>query len=211
MTYTETHIPDPVKEAKHKYYELAYRAHHSTSFTPEKRAVSECQYYDDICREFTETGKEWAIEKFSRLFLKSLAAKSRCVSVMIAGPARFPVDRMQKYNQWERNASDALLAFVDKVRKPPVSARTELDYNIAEKEYNIGDVRVLQNTEDNRLQLFFDGKPEQGMIEKLKSRGFKWSPRNKAWQRQLTPNALNVLAYIFPNETRTAIAKAECK
>lgn len=182
---------------KHKYYDLAYRAHSGTSFTPEKRALSECEFYDSVCKEFLEAEKEWAIEKFSRLFVKSLAARSRCYSSMIAGPARFPVARMEKYNQWERNASDALLSFIDKVRKPPAPSRTELDYGIQQKEYNYSNARVLQNKEDNRLQLFFDGKPDQPMIERLKSRGFKWSPRNKAWQRQLTPNAIAVIPYIF--------------
>lgn len=182
---------------KHKYYDLAYRAHSGTSFSPEKRAVSECEFYDSICQEFTAEGKEWAIEKFTRLFLKSLSAKSRCVSWMIAGRGNFPVARMEKYNQWERNATEELLDFIAKARKPPATPRTEIDYNIKESEYMIGDVRILQNTIDNRLQLFFDGKPEPIMIEKLKARGFKWSPRNKAWQRQLTPNAVNALKWLF--------------
>jgi hypothetical protein len=187
---------------KHKYYDLAYSAHTGTSFSPEKRALSECEFYDSICKEFTEAEKEWAIQKFTTLFVKSLSAKARCYSSMIAGPARFPVARMEKYNQWERNASDALLDFIDKVRKPPVPMRTELDYGIEQKEYSYGNVKVLHNTDDNRLQLFFDGKPEQSMIERLKSKGFKWSLRNKAWQRQLTPNAISVVPYIFQEFTK---------
>lgn len=183
---------------KHKYYDLAYRAHSGTSFTPEKRALSECAYYDEVCNELKETGKDWAIEKFTKLFEKSLAAKSRCVSSMIVGPARFPVTRMEKLNRWEHNATGAMLAYIDKVRKPKPEPRTELDYKIPRKEYFIGEVRVIQNTEDNRLQLCFPDKPEQELIGKLKSRGFKWSPRNKAWQRQLTPNALRALPDIFP-------------
>lgn len=185
---------------KHKYYDRAYAAHSGTSFTPEKRAISECDFYDSICKEFTEAGKEWAIEKFTNLFLKSLGARARCYSSMIAGPARFPVARMEKYNQWERNASDALLAFIDKVRKPPVSMRTELDYGIERKEYIYGNTQIVHNKEDNRLQLLFDGKPEPAIIERLKSRGFKWSPRNKAWQRQLTPNAIAAIPYVFRDQ-----------
>jgi hypothetical protein len=186
---------------KHRYYDLAYRAHSGTSFTPEKRAHSECDWYDSVCREFIADQKEWAVEKFTRLFLKGLAAKARCVSWMIAGRSNFPVARQQKHNEWERKASDAMLAFIDKVRKPVPQPRTELNYGIQQKGFLIGDVRVLQNTEQNRLQLFFPGKPEQEVIEKLKSRGFKWSPRNQAWQRQLTPNAIHVLPYILPTES----------
>ncbi len=193
-----------MSQEKHKYYDMAYNAYRWMSHTPDRRAVQECEFYDVVVKEFNDAGKEWAVEKFTRLFLKSLAAKSRCASPMITGPARFPVARMAKYNQWERNASDALLAFIDKVRKPAPQPRTELDYGIDQKEYNIGDVRVLQNIEQNRLQLFFPGKPDQEMIAKLKSRGFKWSPRFQAWQRQLTTNALHVLPYLFPKEREAA-------
>jgi hypothetical protein len=182
---------------QHRYYRQAYEAHRSTSFSPEKRAVSECAWYDQECEQLRALSKEAAIEKFTALFLKLMAAKARIVSPMIAGPAKFPVARMEKYNRWERNAGDAVLDFLKKVKAPPAPPRTELDYGIQEKEYMIGDVKVFQNTADNRLQLFFPGKPEEETIQKLKSRGFKWSPRNKAWQRQLTPNALRVVSYIF--------------
>lgn len=53
------------------------------------------------------------------------------------------------------------------------------------REYTINGVRVLENTEANRLQIFFDDKPEESRRKKLKSNGFKWSPSNGAWQRQL--------------------------
>lgn len=43
---------------------------------------------------------------------------------------------------------------------------------------------------EERIRLHFEGKPEPDMIAKLKRAAFKWSPRNMAWQRQLTNNAL---------------------
>lgn len=47
----------------------------------------------------------------------------------------------------------------------------------------------VENTEIMRLQLFFDGKPDSDIRDILKKNGFRWSPRNKCWQRQLTNNA----------------------
>lgn len=182
----------------HKYYKQALDAHRGTSFVPEKRAASELEYYDTTCREFNEAGKGDVIEKFTTLWLKHMAAKARIVSVMIAGGSKFPVARMEKYNRWERSAADAVAEFLNKVTRPPAPPRTELDYKIEEKTYMIGEVTVRQNVEDNRLQLLFQGKPEPDMIAKLKSRGFKWSPRNQAWQRQLTPNALLVVPHLLP-------------
>lgn len=48
--------------------------------------------------------------------------------------------------------------------------------------------RIVENTEAMRIQLFFDGKPDEKVRDILKSNGFKWSPRNECWQRQLTAN-----------------------
>ena len=43
---------------------------------------------------------------------------------------------------------------------------------------------------DGRVRFKFDGKPDAEVISVMKSNGFKWSPKNKAWQRQNTPNGL---------------------
>lgn len=46
------------------------------------------------------------------------------------------------------------------------------------------------NYEDDRYRLHFDGKPSEEIRTLLKrSMGLKWSPRNEAWQRKITPNA----------------------
>lgn len=49
--------------------------------------------------------------------------------------------------------------------------------------------RVVENTEIMRLQLFFDGKPDEHTRNILKANAFKWAPSHGAWQRQLTNNA----------------------
>lgn len=48
---------------------------------------------------------------------------------------------------------------------------------------------VIRNAEANRLQLKFDGIPDAATRQKLKSEGWRWSPKNGVWQRQLTDNA----------------------
>lgn len=55
--------------------------------------------------------------------------------------------------------------------------------------YNTELFEVVENAEIMRLQLIFDGKPDAETREVLKKNGFKWSPSNTAWQRQLTENA----------------------
>ncbi|MCM1225182.1 MAG: YodL domain-containing protein, partial [Lachnospiraceae bacterium] len=61
--------------------------------------------------------------------------------------------------------------------------------------------KVEANAGDNRLQIFFDGKPDSDTRDKLKEYGFKWSPSAGAWQRQLTDNAIraaDALPFIAP-------------
>ncbi len=52
-------------------------------------------------------------------------------------------------------------------------------------EEEINGVRVVRNTEENRLQLFFKGKPDEETRNKLKHNGFRWSPFNGCWQSYL--------------------------
>lgn len=49
---------------------------------------------------------------------------------------------------------------------------------------------LVWNYEADRLQILFENIPNDGMRKELKASGFKWSPRQQAWQRQLTQNAV---------------------
>ena len=49
---------------------------------------------------------------------------------------------------------------------------------------------VVANSEENRLQILFDEKPDEQKRSALKAGGFKWSPSQGAWQRQLNDNAI---------------------
>ena len=49
-------------------------------------------------------------------------------------------------------------------------------------EQQVGEVRVVDSVEDNRLQAFFPGKPSDEVRAALKRAGFRWSPSNGCWQ-----------------------------
>ncbi|MEE3499381.1 MAG: hypothetical protein VZS12_09720, partial [Ruminococcus bromii] len=55
--------------------------------------------------------------------------------------------------------------------------------------YNTDLFEVIENVDIMRLQLRFDGKPDADTRTVLKQNGFRWSPSNGVWQRQLTDNA----------------------
>ena len=74
-----------------------------------------------------------------------------------------------------------------------VKERIEQLSRQAEREFSGWDFdggHVEMNREDNRLQVFFEGKPDADTRAELKGNGFRWAPSVGAWQRQLTDNAI---------------------
>lgn len=55
---------------------------------------------------------------------------------------------------------------------------------------------LRENTDICRIQFIFDGKPDDDVRSLLKNHGFKWSPREGAWQRLLNDNARSAAASI---------------
>lgn len=70
-----------------------------------------------------------------------------------------------------------------------VQAKAERVEEGGSAEREINGVKIVEDHADDRLRLIFDGKPAPNIIQALKGRGFRWSPSNGAWQRQLTQNA----------------------
>lgn len=58
----------------------------------------------------------------------------------------------------------------------------------AAKYPKVDGVEVQENAEEMRVQLRFPGKPDEQTRSLLKSHGFRWSPTQGAWQRQLNGN-----------------------
>ena len=64
-----------------------------------------------------------------------------------------------------------------------------------DKEFTFDGGKVAVCNTDERIRIFFDDIPDAETRMMLKKNGFKWSPTNKAWQRQLTPNAIFTLKH----------------
>lgn len=104
-------------------------------------------------------------------------------ALKIVEPSCFGIRGFEGYNLTNNNANMTRI----KQRIEQLKKRQA----IGSSEKMIGDVRVVQNVEDNRLQLFFPGKPSDEKRAQLKSNGFRWSPYNGCWQAYL--NAHTVL------------------
>ena len=62
---------------------------------------------------------------------------------------------------------------------------------------------IVTNEEVNRVQILFDEKPDEETRRNLKGSGFKWSPREQAWQAPRTPQYLRRACYLFGVELET--------
>ena len=68
--------------------------------------------------------------------------------------------------------------------------RLEDRQEMKDSEKEINGVRIVQDTDDNRVRLFFPGKPTANVRSLLKSNGFRWSPNAGAWQRMLNGSGI---------------------
>jgi len=82
--------------------------------------------------------------------------------------------------------------------KKRIEELTKLDQmQIESRKFPNGEMRI--NTDINRIQFIFDAIPSEEIRKILKSHGFKWSPKEKAWQRQKTINAINTTNRLLKN------------
>lgn len=89
------------------------------------------------------------------------------------------------FPSWELSNNNAEIR---RIKARIETLKKELDREPAENISGEG-WELVENKEIMRLQFIFDGKPEPEVRELLKRNGFKWSPKNNAWQRLLNNNA----------------------
>ncbi|MCL1830993.1 MAG: hypothetical protein FWG21_06145 [Oscillospiraceae bacterium] len=114
--------------------------------------------------------------------------------------ARYPWDNMP-FSDYDLKNN---YAEIRRLEKRIVEVTRNRDIGFKGWEFQGGKAEV--NTEFNRLQLFFDEKPDESQRSVLKSHGFKWAPSQEAWQRQLNDNAIYAagrIHFIKPSDGRT--------
>lgn len=78
-------------------------------------------------------------------------------------------------------------ANIRRLKKRLGSVQAHANDETSEQELN--GVRIVDSVEDNRLQVFFPGKPAAEVRTELKSYGFRWAPSLGCWQRNRSPGA----------------------
>lgn len=63
--------------------------------------------------------------------------------------------------------------------------------------------KVVKCYSEDRLQIYHDEKPSRDVINHIKSNGFRWSPSNGCWQRQLNENGYYAAARVLAGASST--------
>ena len=127
------------------------------------------------------------INTFNELFEVESVESGISVNFMIEN-ARWNTPPHKGYESFRLTNNNALIkrlkAKVEKLEA--LENATDKD----NKETCFDGFSVVENKEADRLQFIFDGKPDENIRTILKSYAFRWSPKNSAWQRKLTNNAI---------------------
>lgn len=159
-------------------------------------------------KEIIKSGDEKAIEKLE----EKLEGLKELQESMKAANKALRMKNVEKGNEALRNMGYSNSS-INELREPDFCGRIGFpDYALQNNNANIHRVerrikelkatkakgtqeteckffKIVRNTEEMRLQLIFEGKPEPEVREVLKSNGFRWAPSQSAWQRHLNGNS----------------------
>ena len=150
--------------------------------------LEKLQNNQELMKAANKILKDKKESKEIRLMELGLTNKS---AVTLLTPDRYNCQGFPSYSLTNNNAT------INRLKKEIAAESARMaKYEEGNKEYTHGSAEVIENVDDNRLQLFFDGKPEDDVRTTLKRNGFRWAPSNGCWQRQLTENAIWALKRI---------------
>ena len=91
-------------------------------------------------------------------------------------------------------------ANIRRLEKRLAAIQNAQDDETTEEQFQSG-VRLVDNVEANRLQIFFPEIPSEEIRRELKRNGFRWSPTAGAWQRHRSNRATYLAQLILTNRT----------
>lgn len=176
---------------KADYYERRAEAaeNNRAIFTDDPEAVDKMRAKVDELRKLQEYMKR--INKIHAAYLKNPTSIQKETDLTEAEIKKI-VNYVPRYS-WEKHPyapykitnNGANLRTAEK-RLEELIKRSQMETK--EVEYQNG-IKVVENVEENRLQVFFPGKPDEETRTKIKRAGFRWSPTNGCWQGYLTNNS----------------------
>ncbi|RYE02383.1 MAG: hypothetical protein EOP50_00135 [Sphingobacteriales bacterium] len=191
-----TRRAEKANRAEHNKYEVfrTWRAKAlkaiAKSFMPPITVDSELQRYRDELRTLEEMQERM---KKCNAIIRDAAGKDCTAELIAAGISEKTARKIQIPDQlhglgFARYQLSNNNANIRRIRER-IEVMERKAANIESGEvptYNFEGGQVVLNHEADRVQILYDEKPAPEIITKLKRGGFRWSPSQKAWQRQLT-------------------------
>ena len=109
--------------------------------------------------------------------------RKRQANPWFSGRAPFPAYSLSNNTANMKRVKDRIAALERAAAAPEAE---DVNGTIEGMEYTLH-----ENTELNRIQILFDGKPPAEVRAVLKKNGFRFAPSQKAWQRHLNANGRN--------------------
>lgn len=137
-------------------------------------------FYNAGCRD-ENSGDVWPAYLSKMRYLRPEITEAQAKKLLEAdciGRRGFP-DYKTKNNGANIRRIEARIAQLTRERARAVLVERELE----------GGIKWREDPDENRLMLIFPGKPPEATRSILKANGFRWSPTNSAWQRQLNNGA----------------------
>lgn len=142
--------------------------------------LTELQEKMKTVNKIVRNGKLSEIEQYEEL--EALGLSTRTINEVMAEPQySFLRKGFQSY-QLSNNLAK-IKATEQAIKRHTAMAISE------DKEFTFDGGKVAVCNSEERIRVFFDDIPDVETRAMLKKNGFKWSPTNKAWQRQITPSA----------------------
>lgn len=194
MISFDDYKPGSVTTEYRQYVDKAYKAAESSSDPEKSLYLADC-FAKRLARWFDDMNRNGA----------------SCPSILICGGSNFPTRKKEKQNARHDTLMkqyNSIMHMIHKIEHPR-NYEIVRDTMAAAEFENVLYFDTVFNTEENRLQLIFDGKPDENVRSILKTNGFRWSNRFKAWQRQLTENAIAAVWRVVDKLDEIETAEAE--
>ena len=143
--------------------------------------LTEAQELMKAVNKIVRNSKLSEIEQYEEL--EALGLKQQQISELMAEPMYSFYKKGFQPFQLSNNLAK-IKATEEAIKRHTAMAESE------DKEFTFDGGKVEYCYSDERIRIYFDKIPDVEIRTKLKSEAFKWSPKNQAWQRQLTPNAI---------------------
>lgn len=167
--------------------------------------VKNAETWEKIKKDINET-----VESINQGYTKALLVSNlfgRIGTYANNGNVEIVDKAIAHIREWNTKLKKPVITERHKLFKLPEVARNILSReeersNRENKEVHLEGVTVVWNYEIERIQLFFDEKPDEEARNRLhRDFRFNWSRKEGAWQRILTPNAIRAAKQFLKVDT----------